>query len=172
MGRMNSVLTLFLTKSHLTKHLVEMNSVKILLSLFVVISLLGVINTASIHNIIALLEPVNEDFSNLPVLTNHVKAFDIVPKLRKMRAQTSATGKDFVEAIVGSLSSAVLGKGIFAKSAIYIINWFLSSLSNLVPTEVVEYLMDRPVVMKDVQFVEMVVRDSIEVYEAWSRFPV
>merc|ERR1719184_417663 len=163
-----------MTEQHLTKYLLIMKLVikKVVFVLFVIFYLPGVINTASIHNIIALLEPVNEDFSNLPVLTNQVKAFDIIPELRKMRAQTSATGKDFVEAIVGSLSSAVLGKGIIAKSAIYIINWFLSSLSNLVPIEVVEYFMGRPVIMKDVQFVEMVVRDTIEVYEAWSRVPV
>ena len=103
------------------------------------------------------------------MLTNSVKAFDIIPELRKMRALTSASGKDFVEAVVGSLSSAVLGRGIAAQSAIYMINWFLSSLSNLVPIEVVEYFMGRPVVMHDVQFVEMVVRDTIEVYEAWSK---
>merc|ERR1711942_57752 len=126
-------------------------------------------DTASIHNIIALLEPVDEDFSNLPLITNKVKAFDIVPELRRMRALMSASGKDFVEAIVGGLSSAVLGKGVLAQSAIYLINWFLSSLSNLVPMEVVEYFIGRPLVMKDVQFVEMLVSDTVEVYEAWSR---
>ena len=127
-----------------------------------------VTNTASIHNIIALLEPVNDDLSNLPVLTNKVKAFDIVPELRRMRALSAASGRDFVEAVVGSLSSAFLGKGMIAKSAIYIIQRFLSSLSNLVPIEVVEYFMGRPLVNKDVQFVEMLVRDTIEVYDAWS----
>ena len=127
-----------------------------------------VTNTASIHNIIALLEPVNDDLSNLPVLTNKVKAFDIVPELRRMRALSAASGRDFVEAVVGSLSSAFLGKGMIAKSAVYIIQWFLSSLSNLVPIEVVEYFMGRPLVNKDVQFVEMLVRDTIEVYDAWS----
>merc|ERR1712212_1132090 len=126
-------------------------------------------NCASIHNIIALLEPGNDAFSNLPVLTNKVKAFDIVPELRRMRALSAASGRDFVEAVIGSLSSAVLGKGMVAQSAIYVINWFLSSLSELVPIEVVEYLMGRPLVIKDVQFFEMFVRDTIEVYDAWSR---
>lgn len=125
--------------------------------------------SASIHNIIALLEPVNDDFSNLPVLTNKVKAFDIIPELRRMRALSAASGRDFVEAVIGTLSSAVLGKGMVAQSAIYVINWFLSSLSNLVPIEVVEYFMGRPLVIKDVQFVEMFVRDTMEVYDAWSR---
>merc|ERR1739838_334804 len=149
----------------------NMNTIKVICSVFGVFCFLHVklSSTASIHSIIALLEPVNEDFSNLPMLTNSVKAFDIIPELRKMRALTSASGKDFVEAVVGSLSSVVLGRGIAAQSAIYMINWFLSSLSNLVPIEVVEYFMGRPVVMHDVQFVEMVVRDTIEVYEAWSK---
>eukprot|EP00091_Calanus_sinicus_P008322 TRINITY_DN2036_c0_g2_i6.p1 TRINITY_DN2036_c0_g2~~TRINITY_DN2036_c0_g2_i6.p1 ORF type:complete len:150 (+),score=38.72 TRINITY_DN2036_c0_g2_i6:162-611(+) len=148
-----------------------MISIKFALFVVSVVFLLHVqmSSTASIHNIIALLEPVKEDFSNLPVVTNKVKAFDIIPELRKMRALTAASGKHFVEAVVGSLSSAVLGKGIVAKSAIYMINWFLSSLANLVPIEVVEYLMGRSLVMQDVEFVEMVVRDSIEVYEAWSK---
>merc|ERR1712243_461223 len=139
-----------------------------MLSFVILIANVQDTNTASIHNIIALLEPVNDDFSNLPVLTNKVKAFDIVPELRRMRALSAASGRDFVEAVVGSLSGAFLGKGMIAKSAIYIINWFLSSLSNLVPIEVVEYFMGRPLVNKDVQFVEMLVRDTIEVYDAWS----
>ena len=126
-------------------------------------------NTASIHNVIALMEPVKDDFSNLPALTNSVKAFDLIPELRRMRALSPAAGKDFVRAVVGALSSAVLGRGFVAKSAIYVINWFLSSLANLVPIEVVQHFMGRTIVMKDVQFVEMVVRDSIEVYGAWSR---
>merc|ERR1712243_183399 len=144
---------------------------KIVMLSFVILILANVqnTNTASIHNIIALLEPVNDDFSNLPVLTNRVKAFDIVPELRRMRALSAASGRDFVEAVVGTLSSAVLGKGMVAQSAIYVINWFLSSLSNLVPIEVVEYFMGRPLVIKDVQFVEMFVRDTMEVYDAWSR---
>ena len=143
---------------------------KCVLVLSVVILLnVRVSHSASIHNIIALLEPVNDDFSNLPVLTNKVKAFDMIPELRRMRALSAASGRDFVEAVVGTLSSAVLGKGMVAQSAIYVINWFLSSLSNLVPIEVVEYFMGRPLVIKDVQFVEMFVRDTMEVYDAWSR---
>eukprot|EP00092_Neocalanus_flemingeri_P096062 GFUD01122265.1.p1 GENE.GFUD01122265.1~~GFUD01122265.1.p1 ORF type:complete len:153 (+),score=16.68 GFUD01122265.1:84-542(+) len=126
-------------------------------------------NTASISNVLALMTPVKDDFSNLPALTNSVKAFDIIPELRKLRALSPASGKDFVRAVVGALSSAVLGKGFMAKSAIYFINWFLSSLASLVPIEVVQHFMGRTVVMKDVQFVEMVVRDSIEVYGAWSK---
>merc|ERR1712202_114725 len=114
-------------------------------------------------------EDVNDYFSNLPAVTNSVKAFDLIPELRRMRALSPAAGKDFVRAVVGALSSAVLGRGFVAKSAIYVINWFLSSLANLVPIEVVQHFMGRTIVMQDVQFVEMVVRDSIEVDGAWSR---
>ena len=129
------------------------------------------VQSASFNNVLALLEPIKDDFSNLPAMTNKVttKVYDIVPQLRQMRAQTAATGRDFVKAVVGTFSGAVLGKGVFAESVIYLINWFLSSLSNLIPLEVVEYFMGRTLVMRDVQFVELLVRDCIEVYEAWTR---
>ena len=128
------------------------------------------VQSASFNNVLALLEPIKDDFSNLPAMTNKVKTkvYDIVPQLRQMRAQTAATEGDFVKAVVGTLSSAVLGKSIFADSAIYLINWFLSSLSSLIPLEVVEYFLGRSLVMSDVQMVEVFVRDCIEVYEAWT----
>merc|ERR1711942_532818 len=98
-----------------------MKFVTMLSFVILILASVQVTNSASIHNIIALLEPANDDFSNLPVLTTKVKAFDIVPELRRMRALSAASGRDFVEAVVGSLSSAFLGKGMIAKSAIYII---------------------------------------------------
>ena len=125
---------------------------------------------ASFNNVLSLLEPINDDCSNLPVRTNRIKAkvYDMIPQLQRLRAQTAATEGDFVKVVVGTLSSAVLGKSIFADSAIYLINWFLSSLSSLIPLEVVEYFLGRSLVMSDVQMVEVFVRDCIEVYEAWT----
>ena len=125
--------------------------------------------SASLHSVMALLKPVKKDFSNLPLINNNsVQAYSLIPALRNMRANSSARGKDFVDAVVSSLSTSFLGKGIFADSAIFFIKWFLSSLSNMIPIEVVEYFLDRTLVMKDVYFIEALVQDTIKVYYAWS----
>ena len=126
--------------------------------------------SASLHSVMAMLEPVKKDFSNLPLITNSVQAYNnfIPAVLKNMRANTKAGGKDFVDAVVGSLSTSFLGKGLFADSLIFFIKWFLSSLANVIPIEVVEYFLDRPLIMKDVYFVEAVVQDAIQVYDMWT----
>ena len=99
----------------------------------------------------------------------HRKAFSLIPGLRKLRAQTPAVGRDFVSAVVQGLSEEVLGTGVIASTAVPFISWFLSSLANLVPIEVVEYLLGRRLVQQDVMNVERFFRDVTQIYGAWTR---
>ena len=78
-------------------------------------------------------------------------------------------GRDFVSAVVSGLSEQVLGKGVIVNTAVSFISWLLSSLANLVPLEVVEYLLGRRLVQQDVMNVERFVRDITQIYGAWTR---
>ena len=97
------------------------------------------------------------------------RAYSLLPGLRKLRAQTPAVGRDFVSAVVSGLSEEVLGTGVMANTAVTFISWLLSSLSNLVPLEVVEYLLGRRLVQQDVMNLERLVRDVTQIYVAWTR---
>ena len=102
--------------------------------------------------------------------TNTVrKAYSLIPGLRKLRAQTPALGRDFVSAVVSGLSQEMLGTGVMVTTAVTFISWLLSSLANLVPLEVVEYLIGRRLVQQDVMNVERFVRDITQIYGAWTR---
>ena len=110
--------------------------------------------------------PVEEDG-----LTNAVyrKAYNLVPGLKKLRAKTPAVGKDFVGAVVTGLGSYMdTDMGVVASTAVTLLNWFLSSVAHLVPIEVVEWLLGRPLVQRDVMKVEVLVRDLVQIYSAWA----
>ena len=110
--------------------------------------------------------PVEEDG-----LTNAVyrKAYNLVPGLKKLRAKSPAVGKDFVGAVVTGLGSYMdTDMGVVASTAVTLLNWFLSSVAHLVPIEVVEWLLGRPLVQRDVMKVEVLVRDLVQIYSAWS----
>ena len=102
--------------------------------------------------------------------TNTVrKAYSLIPGLRKLRAQTPAVGRDFVAAVISGLSSEVLGTGVMATTAVTFISWLLRHLADLVPIEVVEYLLGRRMVQQDVMNVERFVKDLLQIYGAWTR---
>ena len=58
--------------------------------------------------------------------------------------------------------------GVVASTAVTLLNWFLSSVAHLVPIEVVEWLLGRPLVQRDVMKVEVLVRDLVQIYSAWA----
>merc|ERR1739848_981030 len=91
--------------------------------------------------------------------------------LKKMRAQSPASSSDFVGAIIEGLSSEALGSGLLAKTILTVLKFFLSNLAAILPVEVVEYFMGRPLLMEDVAFFEVMVRDTLEIYSAWSNQP-
>ena len=97
------------------------------------------------------------------------KAYNLVPALRKLRARSPAKGKDFVSAVVTGLSAEFVGTGVVASSVIGLTNWFLSSLAHLIPIEVVEWMLGRKLIMQDVMNVEILVRDVLAIYAAWTR---
>ena len=110
--------------------------------------------------------PHEEDsYGNLVVR----KAYNLIPGLKRMRAKSPAVGKDFVSAVVTGLSSEMIGTGMMASSLVSLVNWFLSSLEHLIPIEVVEWLLGRHLVQQDVMNVEMIARNFMQIYNAWTR---
>merc|ERR1712212_815927 len=103
---------------------------------------------ASIHHIL-----VRDSSPSLPLASD----LSLSSGLKKMRAQTPASSSDFVGAVIEGLSSEALGSGLVAKA--------------ILPVEVAEYFMGRPLLMEDVAFFEVMVRDTLEIYSAWSNQP-
>ena len=57
---------------------------------------------------------------------------------------------------------------MIASTIVTFVNFFLSSLEHLIPLEIVEWTLGRKLVQQDVMNVEMVVRDCLQIYNAWS----
>ena len=133
-------------------------------SLLVLLVSLAVLDSVSIVRHLPSVEELGDTYSNTVR-----KAYSLVPGLRKLRAQTPAVGRDFVSAVVSGLSQEMLGTGVMVTTAVSFISWLLSSLANLVPLEVVEYLLGRRLVQQDVMNVERFVRDITQIYGAWTR---
>merc|ERR1712025_1478755 len=117
----------------------------------------GAISGASIHHIVVR-DPSPSLATDLSLSSG----------LKKMRAQSPASSSDFVGAVIEGLSSEALGSGLVAKTILTVLKFFLSNLAAILPVEVVEYFMGRPLLMEDVAFVEVTVRDTLEIYSAWS----
>ena len=117
---------------------------------------------ASIHHIV-----VRDPSPSLPLATD----LSLSRGLKKMRAQSPASSSDFVGAVIEGLSSEALGSGLVAKTILTVLKFFLSNLAAILPVEVVEYFMGRPLLMEDVAFFEVMVRDTLEIYTAWSNQP-
>lgn len=133
-------------------------------SLLVLLVSLAVLDSVSIVRHLPSVEELGDTYTNTVR-----RAYSLLPGLRKLRAQTPAVGRDFVSAVVSGLSEEVLGTGVMANTAVTFISWLLSSLSNLVPLEVVEYLLGRRLVQQDVMNLERLVRDVTQIYVAWTR---
>ena len=133
-------------------------------SLLVLLVSLAVLDSVSIVRHLPSVEELGDTYTNTVR-----RAYSLLPGLRKLRAQTPAVGRDFVSAVVSGLSEEVLGTGVMANTAVTFISWLLSSLSNLVPLEVVEYLLGRRLVQHDVMNLERLVRDVTQIYVAWTR---
>ena len=133
-------------------------------SLLVPLVSLAVLDSVSIVRHLPSVEELGDTYTNTVR-----RAYSLLPGLRKLRAQTPAVGRDFVSAVVSGLSEEVLGTGVMANTAVTFISWLLSSLSNLVPLEVVEYLLGRRLVQQDVMNLERLVRDVTQIYVAWTR---
>ena len=133
-------------------------------SLLVLLVSLAVLESVSIVRHLPSVEELGDTYTNTVR-----RAYSLLPGLRKLRAQTPAVGRDFVSAVVSGLSEEVLGTGVMANTAVTFISWLLSSLSNLVPLEVVEYLLGRRLVQQDVMNLERLVRDVTQIYVAWTR---
>ena len=58
---------------------------------------------------------------------------------------------------------------MIATSIVTLTSWFLSSLEHLVPIEIVEWMLGRKLIQQDVMNVEMIVRNFVQIYAAWSR---
>ena len=58
---------------------------------------------------------------------------------------------------------------MIASTIVTFVNFFLSSLEHLVPLEIVEWMLGRKLVQGDGMNVEMVVRDCLQIYSAWSK---
>jgi len=58
---------------------------------------------------------------------------------------------------------------VVANSVIGLTSWVLSSIAHLIPIEVVEWLLGRKLIMQDVMNLEILVRDVLAIYAAWTR---
>nr|ALS05179.1 hypothetical protein [Paracalanus parvus] len=101
--------------------------------------------------------------------TVYRKAYNLVPGLKRLRAKSPAEGRDFVSAVVTGLSTEFVGTGVVASSVIGLTSWILSSISHLIPIEVVEWMLGRKLIMQDVMNLEILVRDVVAIYAAWTR---
>ena len=71
--------------------------------------------------------------------------------------------------MLSGLSTEMIGTGVMASTVVTFINYFLSSLEHLIPLELVEWMLGRPLVQGDVMNVEMIVRDCMQIYAAWTK---
>ena len=90
--------------------------------------------------------------------TVYRKAYNLVPGLKRLRAKSPAEG-----------SAEFVVTGVVASSVIGLTNFILSFMAHLIPIEVVEWMLGRKLIMQDVMNVEILVRDVLAIYAAWTR---
>ena len=69
---------------------------------------------------------------------------------------------------VTGLSSEMIGTGLMANTLVSMVTMLLSSVEHLVPLELVEWWLGRKLVQQDVMNVELIVRNTVQIYVAWT----
>jgi len=80
-----------------------------------------------------------------------------------------ATLQDLADVLVNELTAGLLGNGMAVRGIAQVLQYMVGWGTALVPRDVVAYLMGRDLLVADVVFTEVMIKDLFDVYSMWAR---